>query len=162
LDAATGVVAAARERLKGVMVIDYVVPDYYARRPKSCMGGWGRQFLNVTPSGKVLPCHAAESIPSLCFDSVRERSLADIWANSEAFARFRGTAWMAEPCRSCDRREIDWGGCRCQALAVTGDAANVDPACELSPRHGALLAVAEIESHALAPPLTYRRYSAST
>jgi pyrroloquinoline quinone biosynthesis protein E len=158
LEAATATVAAARERLKGVLVIDYVVPDYYARRPKSCMGGWGRQFLNITPSGKVLPCHAAESIPSLRFDSVRERGLAEIWATSEAFARFRGTEWMPEPCLSCDRREIDWGGCRCQALAVTGDAANTDPACELSPQHGALLAMAESESHGAAPPLTYRRF----
>jgi pyrroloquinoline quinone biosynthesis protein E len=134
-----------------------VVPDYYARRPKACMGGWGRRFLNISPSGKVLPCHAAETIPGLSFDNVRDRSLEDIWYNSEAFARFRGTGWMPEPCRSCDRREIDWGGCRCQALAITGDAANTDPACGLSPHHGEILTLAEEESAREAPEFDYRR-----
>src|SRR5690606_13592552 len=120
LERATATVEAARERLKGVLVIDYVVPDYYARLPKSCMGGWGQRFLNVSPAGKVLPCHAAESITGLSFESVKDRSLADIWQNSEAFRKYRGTDWMPEPCRSCERREIDWGGCRCQAFAITG------------------------------------------
>ncbi len=146
LESATAVVEAARERLKGIMVIDYVVPDYYARRPKSCMGGWGRQFLNVSPAGKVLPCHAAESITSLTFDRVTERSLRDIWENSAAFKAYRGTDWMPEPCRSCERREIDWGGCRCQAFALTGAAGNVDPACALSPAHEAMQALAAAES----------------
>ncbi len=146
LESATAVVEAARERLKGIMVIDYVVPDYYARRPKSCMGGWGRQFLNVSPAGKVLPCHAAESITSLTFDRVTERSLRDIWENSAAFKAYRGTDWMPEPCRSCERREIDWGGCRCQAFALTGAAGNVDPACALSPAHEAMQALATAES----------------
>ncbi len=135
IDAATAVVEAARRRLDGVLVIDYVVPDYYARRPKACMGGWGRRFLNVTPTGKVLPCHAAETIPGLEFETVRERPLADIWRESPAFRRFRGTDWMPEPCRSCDRREIDFGGCRCQAFLLTGDAGNTDPVCHLSPLH---------------------------
>ena len=135
LDDATAAVEAARARLKGILVIDYVVPDYYARRPKACMGGWGRQFLNINPSGKVLPCHAAETIPGLIFETVHDRSLAWIWENSEAFRRFRGTDWMPDPCRSCDRREIDWGGCRCQAFAMTGDAANTDPTCAQSPWH---------------------------
>src|SRR3546814_1197529 len=94
--AATSTVAAARRRLEGVMMIDYVPPDYYARRPKACMGGWGRRFLNVAPNGKVLPCHAAESIPGMRFDSVRERPLADIWLYSAAFRRFRGTDWMTQ------------------------------------------------------------------
>lgn len=161
LEAATAAVAAARERLKGVLAIDYVVPDYYAKRPKACMGGWGRRFLNVTPAGRVLPCHAAETIPGLAFDSVAERPLAEIWRASPAFARFRGTGWMAEPCRSCARREIDWGGCRCQALALAGDAAATDPACELSPRHAALVAAAEGESAAPAPDFRYRRMPAS-
>lgn len=161
LERATELVAAARERLKGVLVIDYVVPDYYAHRPKACMGGWGRQFLNVTPAGKVLPCHAAESITGMCFDSVTERPLSEIWTNSEAFQRFRGTAWMPEPCRSCDRREIDWGGCRCQALAITGDAAATDPACGLSANHAALVAVAEAESAAPPPRFLYRRIGAA-
>jgi pyrroloquinoline quinone biosynthesis protein E len=156
LERATEIVDAARIRLKGVLMIDYVVPDYYAHRPKSCMGGWGRQFLNVTPAGKVLPCHAAESLTGFDFPNVMDHSLADIWANSEVFQRFRGTAWMPEPCRSCDRKEIDWGGCRCQAFALTGDAARVDPACQLSPDH-ALLDVAQIESGSEPPPYIYRR-----
>jgi pyrroloquinoline quinone biosynthesis protein E len=157
LDQATAVVDAARERLKGILVFDYVVPDYYARRPKSCMGGWGQRFFNVMPSGKVLPCHAAESIPGLEFWSVKDRPLQEIWESSDAFQRFRGTDWMAEPCRSCDRREIDWGGCRCQALAITGDASRTDPACELSPDHDLILALAEADSRADPPPFAYRR-----
>jgi pyrroloquinoline quinone biosynthesis protein E len=160
LDRANAAVAAARARLKGVLVIDYVVPDYYARRPKACMGGWGRRFLNVTPAGKVLPCHAAETVPGLAFWSVTERPLGEIWRDSPAFRRFRGTDWMPEPCRSCDRREIDWGGCRCQALAIAGDAAAADPACELSPAHAALAAAAERESARPAPDFVYRRRGA--
>lgn len=135
LDYVNGVVAVARERLKGRIVIDYVVPDYYAARPKACMGGWGNRFINISPSGKALPCHAAETLPGFIFPSVRDQSLSAIWTTSEAFARFRGTDWMPEPCRGCDQREIDWGGCRCQALALTGDAARTDPACNRSPDH---------------------------
>ena len=146
LEQATAVVEAARERLKGVLVIDYVVPDYYARRPKSCMGGWGRQFLNISPAGKVLPCHAAESITTLTFDRVGDKSLREIWLHSPAFEAYRGTDWMPEPCRSCERREIDWGGCRCQAFALTGEAGTVDPACALSPLHEAMQALATSES----------------
>jgi pyrroloquinoline quinone biosynthesis protein E len=131
------VVEEARARLLGVMRIDAVIPEVWARRPKACMGGWGRQFLVIDPTGRVLPCHAAPTIPGLVFDSVRERPLGAIWEGSTAFARFRGTAWMPEPCRSCDRREVDWAGCRCQALAVAGDAAAIDPACELAPAHAA-------------------------
>lgn len=157
LDEATRIVEAARERLKGVLAIDYVVPDYYGLRPKSCMNGWGRQFLNVMPSGKVVPCHAAETIPGIDFPSVREHGLADIWYRSDAFNRFRGTDWMPEPCRSCDRREIDWAGCRCQALALTGDAARTDPVCALSPDHEAVAAaLRETEKEAM--PLVYRGY----
>lgn len=136
LDAATEIVEAARERLRGILAIDYVVPDYHAVRPKSCMSGWGRRFLNISPAGKVLPCHAAEALPGLSFPSVREAALADIWYRSDAFNRFRGTAWMAEPCRSCERRTVDWGGCRCQAFLLTGDAARTDPVCALSSDHG--------------------------
>jgi PqqA peptide cyclase len=106
------------------------------------MGGWGRKTLNVTPSGKVLPCHAAESIPGLVFWNVRERSLADIWRSSPAFNAFRGTDWMREPCRSCARKEVDFGGCRCQALALAGDARETDPVCRLSPRHDAVADIA--------------------
>ena len=140
--------AAAVEKLRkkhhGEIVIDAVVPDYHARLPKPCVGGWGRRSLNVTPSGKVLPCHAAESIPGLEFWSVREHALADIWANSPAFNAFRGTAWMKEPCRSCARREIDFGGCRCQAFALTGDARSTDPVCHLAPAHEQVVALAAL------------------
>ena len=153
---ANEVVVEARERLKGVLTIDYVVPDYYAKRPKACMGGWGRQFLNVTPTGKVLPCHAAESITDMTFETVRERGLSEIWADGPAFQRFRGTDWMPEPCRSCDRREIDFGGCRCQAFALTGDAAATDPACGLSPDHDRMVALAQGESAAGADRFRYR------
>jgi len=156
-EASIATVEAARERLKGKIVIDYVVPDYYARVPKACMNGWGQRFMNITPAGKVLPCHAAETIPNLHFDSVRERPLAEIWAKSSAFEAFRGTDWMPEPCKSCDQREIDWGGCRCQAMALTGSAAEADPACGLSPFHAKLRGMAEAASHAAAPDFQYRR-----
>jgi pyrroloquinoline quinone biosynthesis protein E len=156
-EAATATVEAARERLKGKIVIDYVTPDYYARVPKACMNGWGQRFMNITPSGKVMPCHAAETIPELTFDTVRERSLAEIWANSTAFERFRGTDWMPALCKGCDQREIDWGGCRCQAMALTGSASEADPACGLSPFHAKLRGMAEAASHAPAPDFQYRR-----
>ena len=140
--------AAAVEKLRarhhGEIVIDAVVPDYYARLPKPCVGGWGRRSLNVTPAGKVLPCHAAESIPGLEFWNVREHPLDDIWKNSPAFNAFRGTDWMQEPCRSCARREIDFGGCRCQAFALTGDARATDPVCHLAPGHEAVAALAAV------------------
>jgi pyrroloquinoline quinone biosynthesis protein E len=160
LEAATATVEAARARLAGVLVIDYVLPDYYAHRPKACMGGWGRRFLNVSPAGKVLPCHAAETLPGLDFPSVADASLSEIWYRSPAFARFRGTDWMPEPCRSCERREIDWGGCRCQAFALTGDAGRTDPACALSPDHGVLVA-ARSDGDAAAPGFVYRQHSAA-
>jgi pyrroloquinoline quinone biosynthesis protein E len=134
-------VAAARERLRGTMEIVYVLPDYFGEYPKPCMNGWGREFLTVTPNGTVLPCPAASSIASLRFDNVRDRALEDIWRNGDAFERYRGTAWMPEPCRSCDRREVDWGGCRCQAFLLAGDAAATDPACALSPDHGIVTAL---------------------
>jgi pyrroloquinoline quinone biosynthesis protein E len=159
LDRAEAVVEAARARLKGVLAIDHVVPDYYARRPKACMGGWGRRFLNISPAGKVLPCHAAESIASLEFEKVGARPLREIWETSEAFVKYRGTDWMPEPCRSCERREIDWGGCRCQAFALTGAAGNTDPACALSPEHDKILAIAAGESAAPPPPFRYRSYA---
>jgi pyrroloquinoline quinone biosynthesis protein E len=152
------VVDEAARRLQGVMAIDYVVPDYYATRPKTCMGGWARQFFNISPSGKVLPCHAAESLTGLHFESVRDgRSIAEIWRNSEALNRFRGTGWMREPCASCVFKESDLGGCRCQAFALSGDAANTDPACTLSPHHAATFS-----AHATAEgatDFTYRNYA---
>jgi PqqA peptide cyclase len=155
-------VEAARDRLKGVLVIDFVVPDYYAARPKPCMGGWGRGVINVSPSGKVLPCHAAETIPGLAFDNVRDRKLADIWRNSSAFQIFRGTSWMHEPCRSCALREVDWGGCRCQAFAFAGAAAEADPACALSAFHRAFTNAAEEEAAAAAAAFVYRNPRAGT
>ncbi|MBR0651766.1 pyrroloquinoline quinone biosynthesis protein PqqE [Roseomonas terrae] len=144
LDDATRIVTAAREAHRGRLVIDYVVPDYHAARPKACMGGWGNNFLAVSPAGRVLPCHAAESIAGMVFPNVRETSLREAWEESEAFNRFRGTGWMPAPCRGCAHAERDWGGCRCQAFALLGDAAATDPACALSPHHAMLAdAVAE-------------------
>ncbi|HTD17276.1 MAG TPA: pyrroloquinoline quinone biosynthesis protein PqqE [Chthoniobacterales bacterium] len=134
-EVAAQIALAARRRLKGVMEILYVLPDYFAGRPKPCMNGWGRRYLTVNPSGAVLPCPTAGEIPGLVFDNVRERPLAWIWNASESFNRFRGTEWMPEPCRSCPQREIDFGGCRCQAALLTGDPGKADPACELSPHH---------------------------
>lgn len=133
-----------RRRHEKRIVIDAVFPDYFARYPKPCVGGWGRRSLNVTPSGRVLPCHAAESIPGLEFWSVRDRSLAEIWEASPAFRAFRGTDWMREPCATCPRRERDFGGCRCQAFALTGDARATDPVCHLSPNHAVIERLAAI------------------
>jgi PqqA peptide cyclase len=135
LDRALTVVAAAEERLRGKVRIDMVVPDYHARFPKACMGGWGRQLLLIDPAGRALPCHAAGVIPGMPFDNVREHTLDWIWQSSEAFQKFRGEDWMPEPCRSCDRRKEDFGGCRCQAFLLTGDASATDPVCELAPLH---------------------------
>ena len=146
VDRCIQIVEAARKQLEGRLLIDLVVPDYYATYPKACAGGWGRRIMNVTPSGRVLPCHAAETIPGLEFWSVRERTLADIWTASPAFMAYRGTDWMPEPCRSCNRNERDWGGCRCQALALTGDASATDPACVFSPHHASIKALAAAEA----------------
>ncbi len=162
VDRTIGEVEEARERLKGVLVIDAVFPDYYAKYPKLCNGGWGARTLSVTPAGKALPCHAAETIGHLDFWTVMEHSLADIWASSPAFEAYRGKDWMKEPCRSCERREIDFGGCRCQALALTGDAANTDPACIKSDLHARLGAIAMTESAAVVDPgaASYRGFRA--
>ena len=139
LDNALQIVAAAQTRLRGKIRIDSVLPDYYAKFPKACMGGWGRRLILVDPAGKVLPCHAASVIPGMVFESIREHSLQAIWNESSAFQRFRGEDWMQEPCRSCERRTEDFGGCRCQALLLTGDAAATDPVCSLAPSHGIVL-----------------------
>jgi PqqA peptide cyclase len=127
------VVERAQERLRGQIKIDFVPPDYYATYPKPCMGGWGRQLMLVDPSGTVLPCHAAAVIPGLHFENVKEKPLRWIWEESPAFRRFRGEDWMPEPCRSCERRTLDFGGCRCQASLITGDANATDPVCSLAP-----------------------------
>lgn len=146
VDRTIGEVEEARARLKGVLAIDAVFPDYYARYPKTCNGGWGQRTLSVTPAGLALPCHAAQTIKHLDFWSVADHSLADIWASSPAFEAYRGTDWMPEPCRSCERKHVDFGGCRCQALALTGDARNTDPACIKSDFHVALGDIAVTES----------------
>jgi pyrroloquinoline quinone biosynthesis protein E len=134
IDAARGVAAAARERLAGRTEVVFVLPDWHADRPRACMDGWGRRFVVVAPDGAVLPCHAARSLP-LSFATVRDAPLASIWHDGEGMRAFRGEEWMPDPCRSCDRRAIDFGGCRCQAFALTGDPRATDPACSLAPRH---------------------------
>jgi len=152
-----GIVTEARARLKGILNIDYVTPDYYARYPKPCMGGWAKDALNVTPAGRVLPCHAAESLAGMRFETVQDMALGDIWYASESFNRFRGTDWMREPCQSCERKLVDFGGCRCQAFALTGDARATDPACILSPHHTSMKDTADALSASQAPEFTYRR-----
>jgi pyrroloquinoline quinone biosynthesis protein E len=124
-----------RERVGNKMRIFFVVPDYFENRPKPCMNGLGSIFLTITPDGTALPCHAARMLPGLDFPNVRQTSVSDIWLKSSGFTHFRGDAWMKEPCRSCPEKSKDFGGCRCQAFLLTGDAANADPVCELSPHH---------------------------
>jgi pyrroloquinoline quinone biosynthesis protein E len=124
----------AQERLAGKIKVEYVVPDYYAKYPKPCMGGWGRKLMLITPNGDALPCHAARVIPGLTFENVKDRSLREIWEVSDAFKKFRGESWMQEPCKTCDRRSRDFGGCRCQAFLLAGDAAATDPVCSLAPQ----------------------------
>jgi PqqA peptide cyclase len=154
VDRAIAELEEVRQVHHGHIVIDAVLPDYYARFPKPCVGGWGRRSLNVTPSGRVLPCHAAESIPGLEFWNVRDHSLGEIWTSSPAFNAFRGTAFLPEPCASCERREIDFGGCRCQAFALTGDARATDPVCHLSPRHALVAELAAVQEE---KSYSYRR-----
>jgi pyrroloquinoline quinone biosynthesis protein E len=156
LEQARVVAAEARQRLRGRMEVLFVTPDYYTDLPKACMDGWGRRFLVVSPDGLVLPCHAAHTLPGLVFQNVREASLAAIWRDSPGFNAFRGEDWMLDPCRRCDRRTVDFGGCRCQAFHLTGQAEATDPVCRLAPAH-ALVEAARAE--AAAPPpvtLTYR------
>jgi PqqA peptide cyclase len=135
VEKAVAVVAEAEKRLAGRMRIDSVVPDYYAKYPKACMGGWGRRLMLINPAGKVLPCHAAEVLPGLTFENVREKTLEWIWQESASFQKFRGEEWMPEPCRSCERRTEDFGGCRCQAFLLAGDMTATDPVCSLAPAH---------------------------
>ena len=153
------IATAAKARLAGKIDIFYVLPDYYEARPKPCLGGWGQRYLTVNPIGDVLPCPTASSaIPDLRFENVRARELDWIWRESESFNRFRGTEWMPEPCHSCPQREIDFGGCRCQAALLTGNAANTDPVCELSPhREGVDVVLHKLNSLGYhAPKWTYR------
>jgi PqqA peptide cyclase len=157
------VMAAARQveelraRYASVIVIDTVVADYYAEYPKACMGGWGSRAINITPSGKALPCHAAETIPELRFDNVKDLSLGEIWHGSSAFQAYRGLDWMEEPCLSCSRKETCRGGCRCQALALTGRVTAADPTCRLSEFHDQIRSRAVAESAAGRDDFSYRR-----
>lgn len=151
----------AQHRLSGKIRIEYVVPDYHAKFPKACMGGWGRKLMLITPRGDALPCHAAAVIPGLRFENVKEKPLREIWDSSEAFQKFRGESWMQEPCKSCDRRAQDFGGCRCQAMLLAADPAATDPVCSLSPNRGridALLAKLGESAPAVkpGPPWLYR------
>jgi pyrroloquinoline quinone biosynthesis protein E len=142
---------AAIRKYRGRMQIIYVLPDYYEQYPKPCYGGWGNVYVLVTPDGKALPCHGATEIPSLEFVNVRDCPLEWIWRDAPIFNAVRGDGWMQEPCRSCPRKTLDHGGCRCQAFALTGDARNTDPVCTLSPRHDIIeAALAETEA-----PLEY-------
>ncbi len=161
-DRAIDEIEALKKTYAGSIVIDHVLPDYHAQYPKACMGGWGRRTINITPSGKALPCHAAETIPGLEFWSVRDHSLQDIWLNSPAFNAFRGFGWMREPCFSCERREIDFGGCRCQAMALAGDARATDPVCRLAPSHGAIAEALRPAAVATAADYRYRRFEKAT
>lgn len=136
LEGARAAALSARERLKGRMEVLFVLPDYYADRPKACMSGWGRRYIVVSPDGLALPCHLAHTLPGLPAENVLDRPLDAIWNDSALFRAFRGEDWMEEPCRSCDRRSVDFGGCRCQAFHLTGKVTATDPACALSPDHG--------------------------
>jgi PqqA peptide cyclase len=145
----------AQERLAGKIRVEYVVPDYYAKYPKPCMGGWGRKLMLITPSGDALPCHAARVIPSLSFENVKNRSLREIWEESGAFQKFRGESWMQEPCKTCDRRTQDFGGCRCQAFLLAADSSATDPVCSLAPQRPKVDAILNAINSAgaeLAPP----------
>ena len=141
LDHCVKTLIQAEERLKGKTRMVFVVPDYYARYPKPCVGGWGRKLMLITPDGTVLPCHAASVIPGIRFQNVKEKRLSEIWQDSDSFQSFRGQEWMQEPCKSCERREVDFGGCRCQALMLTGDATATDPVCSLAPTRGKVDAI---------------------
>ena len=134
-DRAEAIARGAAERLRGLMEVVFVRNDYLAGRPKQCMGGWGRGTIVIDPAGRAMPCQAAASIAGLEFPNVRTATLGEIWRDSAVFNAFRGYDWMREPCRQCPERERDFGGCRCQAFALTGDAAAADPACEFSPHH---------------------------
>jgi pyrroloquinoline quinone biosynthesis protein E len=154
---ARAVASEAKQRLKGKMELLFVLPDYYGDRPKACMNGWGQRYMVVAPDGRALPCHLAHTIPGLTFENVREHALSEIWRASPAFSAFRGEAWMSPTCRSCERRDIDFGGCRCQAFHLTGDATKTDPVCSLSPDHELVVAARRAASEASGlVPLRYR------
>lgn len=149
-----------QQRNSGGMKIYYVIPDYYENRPKACMDGWGKVFLSIAPDGTALPCQAARSLPGIDYPNVRDKDVRWIWQESPAFNRFRGDGWMKEPCRSCPEKAKDYGGCRCQAYLLTGDAANADPVCDKSDHHDVVLnAVGRVQRagvDAVEVPLVYR------
>jgi pyrroloquinoline quinone biosynthesis protein E len=150
----------AIQRYRGQMQITYVLPDYYEAYPKACYGGWGKLYLVVAPNGSVLPCHGATQITSLSFDNVRDHPLQWIWHESPAFEMFRGDSWMKDPCRSCPRKAVDFGGCRCQAFALTGDARNTDPVCTLTPLRSIIdQALLEPLQSPSSSPYRYRSFS---
>jgi PqqA peptide cyclase len=155
VERARTIAADARARLQGKMEVVFVTADYYSVYPKSCMDGWGRRFIVVNPEGLALPCHLAQTLPGLRFDNVRQRHLADIWHHSSGFNQFRGDAWLPDPCRTCDRRSIDFGGCRCQAFHLTGSADATDPACSLSPAHGHIESARSQASHAVSTTVLF-------
>ncbi len=157
---AEAIAQAFKEKVAGKMKIYYVVPDFYEDRPKACMNGWGTTFLTIAPDGVALPCHSARELPGLDCPNVNDDSIADIWYESKAFNFFRGYEWMQEPCRSCDEKEKDFGGCRCQAYLLTGDMHNTDPVCSKSPKHEVITqAINSAKATALAAdekPLLFR------
>ena len=147
VERAVELVAAAEIKLAGRLQILHVLPDYFQEFPKACLNGWGSTFLTVAPDGAVLPCQTAREIPQFSFPTVHDQSLEQIWFNAPVFQQFRGCDWMPQPCRSCDRREQDFGGCRCQAFLMTGNPAATDPVCQLSPDHHLIeQALAEAET----------------
>ena len=155
IERARTVAAEAKARLCGRMEVLFVTPDYYAEYPKSCMDGWGRRFIVVNPEGLAVPCHLAHTIPGLRFEPVTQRRLADIWHHSAGFNRFRGNDWLPDPCRTCERRALDFGGCRCQAFHVLGDAGMTDPACPLAPGHGHIESARTQADHAAGFPVLF-------
>jgi pyrroloquinoline quinone biosynthesis protein E len=149
VDRSLPIIEAAKQRLKGKIHLEAVFPDYFGSFPKACVGGWGRQMMLIDPIGQALPCHSAGIIPGLHFDNVHDHDLAWIWESSPAFERFRGDAWMPETCLACPRKERDFGGCRCQAFLLTGDAEAIDPVCRYSPNHELLQALRIPSANAL-------------
>jgi PqqA peptide cyclase len=157
LEGARSLANEAKQRLAGKIDVLFVLPDYYAGRPRACMSGWAERYLVVTPDGLLLPCHAARDLPGLVFDDVRRASLSELWASSPALNRYRGHAGLPVDCRSCEGRHEDHGGCRCQAFQLTGDANAIDPACRIAPAHSLVRAARESHSLTQLPPLQLRR-----
>ena len=161
LTRAEAVARKYQAQFKDEMKVIYVVPDYFEERPKACMNGWGSIFLTIAPDGSALPCHAAASLPGMSFPNVKDLSIKEIWEHSDAFNRYRGFDWMPEPCRSCPEKQKDFGGCRCQAYMLTGNAAATDPVCSKSPDHQQLVrqveALGKLSDEAAASrPLVFR------